>query len=198
MELAKIRIMGSEPVVTAAIERIGQVLDMAYDGNLLPQRHGEGVRAYLDVAAPGNGSASSPRALAEDAKRRRDIDGEISTLRAADQELRNQPWFPIQAGDVVVWSVDLPGGRHGETLLAVEDPDYPTQGGAPLKKVSETLHDLGDDADEDQDAELDDEQPVSLPGYEDFYDLWFEAGPSSVAVIRQGQLVHGRVEMMAR
>jgi hypothetical protein len=158
----------------------------------------------------------SPRAAAEDAKARRDLPGEIGALTGADRDLRAQPWFPIQPGDVVCWSIEMPdGSRHGETLLAVDDPMWPTEGGAPLRSVSETPHDYGPvDEDEDEpydpaddlfaytsapdieyvddveDEDAEEPEPGDRPNYQDFYDVWFEAGPHRVAVIRHGQLVH--------
>lgn len=71
--------MGKQARVTEAIEQIGRVLTVSYGGNLRPKRHGAGVRAYL--VAEGNGSSTrSPLELAEAAKARRDLVGEIDTL----------------------------------------------------------------------------------------------------------------------
>jgi len=211
---ADIRVMGTPEVVTATIERLGTVLDVSYDGNVRPNRHGDGVRAHLNAGLPTAAPAEpaddpaddpSPRAAAEDAKARRDLPGELDTLMAADRKLRDQPWFPIQPGDVVCWSIAMPdGGRHGETLVAVEDEDWPTEGGAPLRKVSETPYEtIGagasdeDQADEPDDLDDDADEPAEpvdprVCEFQDFYDVWFEAGPSRIAVIRHGQLVHGR------
>jgi hypothetical protein len=45
----EVRIMGTPTFVRAAIERIGTVLDVSYDGNLRPNRYGEGHRAHVHV-----------------------------------------------------------------------------------------------------------------------------------------------------
>lgn len=178
----EIRIMGSQAFIGSAIERIRAAMDVSYDGNLRANRYGDGYRAHAHVRltqppAPADDDLS-PRAAAEQAKRHRDLVSEIGILTSADHELRAQPWFPIQPGDVVCWSIDLhDGGRHGETLVAIDDPDSSTEAGAPLRKVSQTPHGAAR-----ADRELE---------YEDFYDVWFEAGPTKVAVIRHGQLVHG-------
>lgn len=78
---------------------------------------------------------------------------------------------------------DQAGGRHGETLIAVDAPDWSTEAGAPLRKVSETPYETIGAATDNPATEH----------YEDFYDIWFEAGPAKIAVLRHGQLVHGTV-----
>lgn len=45
----EIRLMGSQAFISAAIERIGEVLDVSYDGNLRPNRYGSGHRAHAHV-----------------------------------------------------------------------------------------------------------------------------------------------------
>lgn len=198
-----IRLMGSAAFIDAAIQRIGSAVDVSYDGNLRTNRHGEGSRAHAHIRLTNPAGLvadvddePSPREAAEQAKSRRDIGGELDALMAADRELRAQPWFPIQPGDVVCWSIDMPdGGRHGETLLAVHDPDWSTEAGAPLRKVSETPYELIGAAEDDLDDDGADEPPNQgrVHDYQDFYDIWFEAGPARIAVIRHGRRVHGTV-----
>lgn len=100
-----------------------------------------------------------------------------------------------------------PRRPHGETLVAVDNPDWPTEGGAPLRKVSETPYETiganaedhdSDGVDEDQADEIDVAAERAAAGprvveYQDFYDIWFEVGPSRIAVIREGQLVYGQL-----
>lgn len=177
----QIRVLGSKVFIGAAIERLRATVDVSYDGNLRANRYGDGHRAHAHIrltepATPRPDGQQSPRRAAEDAKVRRDLGAEIAVLTDADSDLRARPWFPIQVGDVVCWSVDLPDGRYGETLIAVDEPNWSTEAGAPLRKVSATRL--------DQDSRWE---------YEDFYDIWFEAGPSKIAIIRHGHLVHGTV-----
>lgn len=176
-QTGEIRLSGSRAFITAALDRIGRVLNLSYDGNARPNRNGDGYRAYAHVL-PQQEDAPSPLEQADAAKRRRDITGEIGALTAADQELNAQPWYPLQPGDVVHWSIPMPdGGTYGQTLLAVDDPDWYTTDGAPLRIISQTPDEDG--------------APAALPDtYVEFYALWFEAGPQRVKVVRYGQKVH--------
>jgi len=193
----EIRLMGSQAFIGAAIQRIGTAVDVSYDGNLRANRSGDGHRAHAHLrltapAAPAVDDELSPRDAAEQAKGRRDLGGEIDALSTADRELRAQPWFPIQPGDVVCWSVDMPdGGRHGETLIAVDAPDWSTEAGAPLRKLSQTPYETIGSATDTPAEQADEDQADEQ--YEDFYDIWFETGPAKIAILRHGQLVHGTV-----
>jgi hypothetical protein len=111
----------------------------------------------------------SPLAAAEDAKRRRDIGGEIGALIAGADDLARQPWAPLRPGDVVLCY--LPGIPYGQTFLAVPD-ETDIDGHAMMREVSRT----GTTED------------ASLSG---FYELWFEAGPHTLTVIRAGAVVFG-------
>lgn len=181
----QVRLMGTQAFIHAAVQRLGTAVDVSYDGNMRANRHGSGYRGHahirlVDPTPASGGEQLSPRQAAEDAKARRDLGAELGVLTAADDDLRAQPWFPIQPGDVVCWSIDmLDGSRYGETLVAVDDPDWSTEAGASLRKVSATAESA---------------KPTSDgPDYEDFYDIWFEAGPAKIAIIRHGHLVHGAV-----
>jgi hypothetical protein len=157
-------------------------------------------RRYLDSMGTRAGSAGagqaggepSPLAVAEDAKRRRDLAGEIGALTRADADLQRQPWAPLQPGDVVLSylpaSADMPA--YGTTYLAV-DEDTDLAGNAMLREVSHTRPAF-DDADPDACPPEDDTVP--LPDRFDlvpFYDLWFEHGPGELVVVRGGAVVHG-------
>jgi len=184
----QVRLMGTQAFIRAAIQRLSAAVDVSYDGNLRANRYGDGHRAHANIRlvdpTPRSAERPSPRRAAEDAKARRDLGAELDILTTADSDLRAQPWFPIQPGDVVCWSIDmLDGSRYGETLVAVDDPSWSTGAGAPLRKVSATA-DSAKPATEGQSSE---------PDYEDFYDIWFEAGPAKVSVIRHGHLVNGTV-----
>lgn len=182
----QVRLMGTEAFIHGAIQRLSTAVDVSYDGNLRANRYGDGHRAHANIRLTEPTTSAdgklSPRQAAEQAKGRRDLGAELDMLTAVDSDLRAQPWFPIQPGDVVCWSIDmLDGSRYGETLVAVDDPSWSTEAGAPLRKVSATA---------------DSAKPAaegSGPDYEDFYDIWFEAGPAKIAIIRRGHLVHGAV-----
>jgi hypothetical protein len=112
----------------------------------------------------------SPLAAAEDAKRRRDIGGEIGALIAGGDALARQPWAPLRPGDVVL--CHLPGTpAYGQTFLAVPD-ETDVDGHAMVREVSRS----------DEFAE---------PNLASFYELWFEAGPHTLTVIRAGAVVFG-------
>lgn len=111
----------------------------------------------------------SPLAAAEEAKRLRDIGGEIDALIAGGEDLARQSWAPLRPGDVVLCY--LPDIAYGQTYLAVPD-ETDIDGHAMMREVSRT----GRHAD------------PSLAG---FYELWFEAGAHALTVIRAGAVVHG-------
>ncbi len=112
----------------------------------------------------------SPYAAAEEAKRRRNIGGEISALISGGDALARQPWAPLRPGDVVLCY--LPGVvTYGQTFVAI-DGQTDIDGHAMMREVSRT--------DEYADS--------SLTG---FYELWFEAGPHTLTVIRAGSVVFG-------
>jgi hypothetical protein len=116
----------------------------------------------------------SPLAAAEDAKRRRDIGGEIGALIAGADDLARQPWAPLRPGDVVLCY--LPGSTpYGQTFVAVPD-ETDIDGHAMMREVSRNpeFSDLGLD-----------------PNLAGFYELWFEAGPHTLTVIRAGAVVFG-------
>jgi hypothetical protein len=116
----------------------------------------------------------SPLAAADAAKRRRDIGGEIGALIAGADDLARQPWGPLRAGDVVLTYLppcgDIPA--YGQTYLAVDD-ETDIDGHAMMREVSRT------------------DELCAETGLAQFYELWFEAGPHALVVIRAGAVVHG-------
>jgi hypothetical protein len=120
-----------------------------------PDRNGGGgVRRYAVSAGTRMSAATAaavhgvhqpdgvaPLAAAEDAKRRRDIAGEVGALIAAGQDLKAQPWMPIQSGDVVLCYLPAGDGApaYGVTYVAVDDPDELDEVGARLRPVSTTV-----------------------------------------------------------
>lgn len=101
---------------------------------VLLQSAGTATLFTRPAATPDSGR--SPLAAAEDAKRARDIAGEVGALQAADRALESQPWMPLQAGDVVLSYLPADGGgpAFGATYVAVGD-------GFDLQQVSATRFD---------------------------------------------------------
>jgi protein involved in polysaccharide export with SLBB domain len=108
----------------------------------------------------------SPLSRTADAKRHRDLAAEVSILTDANADLESQPWYPLQPGDVVLLA--MPGGPefYGETYVGRND-GFETV----LECVSATEA----------------VQAVEVS----FYDLWFEAGPDVLTIIRAGRVVFG-------
>lgn len=110
--------------------------------------------------------SESPLSRAEDAKRNRDLGAEIGILTSAGVDLESQPWYPLRPGDVVLMSTA--DGAIGETYLGVDD-GFETA----LSCTSSTEDTVS-------------EAPIPL------HDLWFEAEPSTLVVIRAGRVVFGK------
>lgn len=126
-------------------------------------------------------SESSPLAQAEDAKRRRDLPGELAALQQGHTALTSAPWYPARPGDLVHVHYEAGGlsDAFGETYR-VEAGEH---GFLSMKLLCHTLPDT-----EDLEglvgcfAVTDDPDPLS--------DLWFEAGPHRLTIIRDGRPVH--------
>lgn len=124
---------------------------------------------------------ASPLQQAEDAKRRRDIGGEIDALMDGQRALESAPWYPARKGDVVHIAYE-PVADHlppfGETYVVVDDPE---EGGLVLKQIAWTgsEHAVG----------------YYAPGTVDdpLLEPWMEAGPATLTIVRDGRVVHGRV-----
>jgi hypothetical protein len=127
----------------------------------------------------------SPLAQAEDAKRRRDLVGELDTLMSAGQALESAPWYPCRPGDLVHVHYEAVGDvplipAFGETYVIGDAGD----GLLSMKLLAHSLADgtehaegmVGCFAAEAADC------PV--------YDLWFEGGPHRLTIVRDGRVVH--------
>ncbi|MEV0826414.1 hypothetical protein [Nonomuraea rubra] len=121
----------------------------------------------------------APLENAEDAHRRRDFFGLVEAARAGQQSLESQPWYPARHGDVVLIHYegvsDVPAS--GETYI-VEQPD--ADGWYNLRLLahtqSESMGQVGAFATEG------DPDPLM--------EMWFEAGPHRLAIVRDGRVVH--------
>ncbi|HUR74404.1 MAG TPA: hypothetical protein VMZ00_09010 [Sporichthya sp.] len=122
----------------------------------------------------------TPVEQVEDAHRRRDFYGVIDAARAGQRSLETQPWYPARAGDLVHVAYDaLPPHfpAHGETYL-VEEPEA---GWFSLRLIAHTRHkSMGTAGD------------FATDGVPDpLLDVWFEAGPAVLTIVRDGRVVHG-------
>ncbi|MET4927624.1 hypothetical protein P3L51_35590, partial [Streptomyces sp. PSRA5] len=142
-----------------------------------------GGRAPAD-APPPDPRELGPVAAAEDAKRRRDIHGEIDALMGGERALKTAPWYPVRNGDIV--HVHIEGGADpgsppawGETYVVEARDGYPEA--LQLCLVHHTATDGADDM-----------TGAYAPGdYGDpLYELWFEAGPARLTIMRDGRVVH--------
>lgn len=125
----------------------------------------------------------SPLAQAEEAKRARNLGGEIDALMSAGVALASAPWYPACVGDLVHVHYEPSG------MLPAFGETYVVTGSGPsglggLQLVGHTCPGgavdfrggVGAYAVEDSD------DPLST--------LWFEAGPQRLAIVRDGRVVH--------
>ena len=124
----------------------------------------------------------SPLAQAEDAKRARDLPGELGALMSAGAALESAPWYPCRPGDVVLLAYPAAGDfpAHGETYVVDDAGD----GLMSLKLVSHSS------------PLATDEQEGYVGCYETaaadcpVNEMWFEAGPHLLTIVRDGRPVH--------
>jgi hypothetical protein len=124
--------------------------------------------------------SASPRALAEDAKRRRDIGGELDAILSGDRALRTAPWYPARTGDLLTvhyeGDTEMPGWY--ETYAVQAGP-----GGPELRLCDRTPG--------EEFAELSGwfDGPDECGG-DPFTTPWMEAGPRRLSIVRDGVTVH--------
>ncbi|WP_405930348.1 hypothetical protein [Streptomyces sp. NBC_00827] len=129
-------------------------------------------------------AAASPRAQAEDAKRARDLVGEIGALMQGDEALTSAPWYPARRGDVVLVHYEQAGEfpAFGETYV-VDDADGGLLG---MRLLAHTLPDTMDPAEVEGMAGCFAVESADCP----LYEVWFEAGPQRLTIVRDGRVVH--------
>lgn len=126
----------------------------------------------------------SPLARAEDAKRRRDLAGEVGVLMSAGADLESAPWHPARPGDTIHVHYEAGGSSDafGETYIIAAGK----HGFLSMQLLAHTLP-----ATTDQGlvncmtgcfAVEDDPDPLM--------ELWFEAGPHRLTIVRDGRPVH--------
>ncbi|MFI6274276.1 hypothetical protein [Streptomyces sp. NPDC050988] len=121
----------------------------------------------------------SPLAQAEDAKRARDLGGELGALMAGGRALQSAPWYPTRAGDLVHVHYEPAGTMpaFGETYAVEPRDGFPN---------SLQLCLIGHTAPDDSMTGFFAPGPIEEP----LYEAWFEAGPQRLTIVRDGRVVH--------
>lgn len=143
----------------------------------------EGAAEHIHTRLYGAGQPAaatppaSPLQQAQQAKQRRDIGGEIGALMSGDQALREAPWYPAQAGDLLIVHHEASDRTvaTGDSYVVVKDDIGDL--------VLEHLRYSGPEGTTGG---------WYAPGMADepFYEAWFEAGPASLVIVRDGRVVH--------
>lgn len=125
---------------------------------------------------------SSPLAQAEDAKRRRDLPGELGALMQAGNALESAPWYPCRRGDVVLVHYEAVSTfpAFGETYVVDDAGD----GLLSMKLLAHSLPEGTEHA--ESMTGCFEAEAADCPVYE----LWFEAGPHRLTIVRDGRPVH--------
>lgn len=190
-------------IIREAIERLIPGATPAYLGLQLTEKHPARVAVNTWTGTPAAAAERihtalfgrprteaqqlSPLAQAEDAKRRRDLGGELGALTSAHDRLTSAPWYPVRPGDLVHvhYEAGLAGvpAAFGETYV-IGPSDTPG-----LLSMVLLAHTLPDTTPQDDVEGMtgcfeveDHDDPI--------YDLWFEGGPQRLTVVRDGRVVH--------
>jgi hypothetical protein len=125
----------------------------------------------------------SPLEQAEDAKRRRDLDAEISALQQGHTALTSAPWHPARPGDLVHVHYKAGGTvpAFGETYLIAAGT---SEGCLSMRLLAHTLPEGTEFLDGMVGCFAVDDDPDPL------MELWFEAGPHRLTIVRDGRPVH--------
>ncbi|MFJ5156363.1 hypothetical protein ACIQCF_33345 [Streptomyces sp. NPDC088353] len=131
---------------------------------------------------PDTTPTASPLEQADDAKRRRDIVGEVGALMSAGADLESAPWYPARPGDLVHVHYEAAGqaAAFGETYIVGPEND----GLMGMQLLAHTLPDAPEDG--GGMAGCFAVEAADCP----IYELWFEAGPHRITIVRDGQVVH--------
>lgn len=130
---------------------------------------------------PDTTEQTSPLAQAEDAKRRRDLAGEVGALMSGHNRLTSADWYPARPGDLVHVHYEAGGisDAFGETYLIAAGQ----HGFLSMTLLAHTLPETEDTAGlVGCFAVEDDPEPLS--------ELWMEAGPHLLTIVRDGRPVH--------
>lgn len=141
-------------------------------------------RAIIALRAqPRTTEQRSPLAQADDAKRARDLGAELGALQQGHTALTSAPWYPARPGDVVHLAYEEAGTMPAasETYLVGDAGD----GLMSLALICQTFPGLSD-----EDAAAMSGVFVAEAADDPLYELWFEAGPHRLTIIRDGRPVH--------
>ncbi|EPD63147.1 hypothetical protein [Streptomyces sp. HGB0020] len=145
--------------------------------------HDLAVHVYTRLyGRPDTTPEKSPVAQAEDAKRRRDLAGEIDVLMSASADLESAPWHPARPGDIVHLHYEAAGSEAamGETYL-VERGEH--DGFFNLRLLAQS-HPQGEKF----------EGSAGVFACEDrlnpLAEMWMEAGPHRLTIVRDGRVVY--------
>lgn len=130
---------------------------------------------------PQTGEQQSPLERAEDAKRARDLGAEIAALQQGHTDLTSAPWYPVRPGDLVHVHYEAGGmlDAFGETYRIAAGSD----GFLSMQLLCHTLPDTEDPEGMVGCYAVDDDPDPLM-------ELWFEAGPHRLTIVRDGQVVH--------
>lgn len=135
---------------------------------------------------------TSPLAHAAENKRARNLGWEVGGLMAADKELTSALWYPVRPGDLIhvhyrcERAGQMPTPAFGETYVIRSAGEHGDAAGGLLSMqlLAHTLPDTVDGA-----AGM--TGCFAIEGADDpIYELWFEAGPHLLTIVRDGQVVH--------
>ncbi|MEV7722351.1 hypothetical protein [Streptomyces sp. NPDC088184] len=126
---------------------------------------------------PGGGAAS-PLGRAQEAKRRRDLGGEVGALVGGHRALTEAPWYPSRPGDRLLVTMEAAGQRPRTTEVyeVIEGAD-----GMELRLVQVEPEGAGGGWYAGP-PEMYGTDPVETP--------WMEAGPDRLTITRDGVIVH--------
>jgi hypothetical protein len=121
----------------------------------------------------------SPVEQAEDAKRNRDLGGELGALLGGSATLERQPWYPPRPGDVVHVHYEAVGDSPASGDTYVIQHNGPGDEWMDLTPLTNTA------------------PPQEGGGYfavtcdpDPLFQVWMEAGPHRITVVRDGVVVH--------
>src|SRR5262245_63003289 len=124
--------------------------------------------------------STSPLKQAADAKRSRDIGGELDAILSGDRALRTAPWYPARAGDLLTVHYE------GAPDMPAWYETYEVQAGADGLELHLTDRTPG-------------EEFAGLSGFfagpdecgdDPFTTPWMEAGPRLLSIVHDGMTVH--------
>lgn len=184
-------------IMTEAIERLIPGATPAFlavtvtetaPGTALPQHTWTGTPEGLATKVftalygrPRTEEQRSPLAQAEDAKRARDLDTEVSVLNGAYEALTTAPWYPCRPGDLVHVHHEATPRRpaYGETYVIADVGDQ-------LMSMQLLAHTFAGGDTEAYGVGCFAAEAADDPVIE----AWFEAGPHLLTIVRDGRPVH--------